>query len=127
MKNSIKILTLILFVFGIIVFTAPAYAYVGVKGYYRSNGTYVQPYVRSNPNALKYDNYSYRGGSLYNNSYYSSSQNYSSGQYQPSYLTDSNYYTGKSLYQNKSYGSSLYPSYGSSYSSSFYGNSFRGY
>lgn len=32
-----------------------------VNGYYRSNGTYVQPYYRSNSNSTKYDNYSTRG------------------------------------------------------------------
>jgi len=28
---------------------------VSVKGYYKKNGTYVAPYVRSSPNGLKYD------------------------------------------------------------------------
>jgi len=28
-----------------------------VSGYYRSNGTYVQPYYRSNPDGYKYNNY----------------------------------------------------------------------
>jgi hypothetical protein len=46
--------------------TTPAFAYTSVRGYYRSNGTYVEPYVRSSPNALKYDNYGYTGGSSYN-------------------------------------------------------------
>lgn len=32
-----------------------------VNGYYRSNGTYVQPYYRSSPNGNPYDNYSTRG------------------------------------------------------------------
>ena len=32
-----------------------------VHGYYRSNGTYVQPYYRSSPNGTVTDNYSYRG------------------------------------------------------------------
>jgi hypothetical protein len=89
-------------------------AYVSVKGYYRSDGTYVRPHVRSTPNALKYDNYSYKGGSLYNPSYFSSTRSYSSNWYTPSYLTDPYYYTGKSLYSSGSYyPSSLYssPSY----------------
>ena len=34
---------------------------VNVKGYYRSNGTYVQPYTRTSPNNSIYDNYSYPG------------------------------------------------------------------
>ncbi len=75
-------------------------AYVSVGGYYRSNGTYVQPYVRSSPNAFKYDNYSYSGGSLYNPSYYSSLRNYSPSWYSPSWYTDSSYYSGKSLYNS---------------------------
>ena len=32
-----------------------------VKGYYRSNGTYVAPHYRSSPNSSTYDNYSTRG------------------------------------------------------------------
>jgi len=32
-----------------------------VHGYYRSNGTYVQPYHRSSPNGTVIDNYSFRG------------------------------------------------------------------
>jgi hypothetical protein len=32
-----------------------------VDGYYRSNGTYVAPYHRSNPNATVTDNYSFKG------------------------------------------------------------------
>src|ERR1700744_3093124 len=34
---------------------------VHVKGYYRSNGTYVQPYTRSSPDGNPYNNYSYPG------------------------------------------------------------------
>ena len=32
-----------------------------VNGYYRSNGTYVAPHVRTAPNATVTDNLSYRG------------------------------------------------------------------
>lgn len=32
-----------------------------VNGYTRQNGTYVNPYVRSNPNSTTFDNYSTRG------------------------------------------------------------------
>ncbi len=38
-----------------------ANADVNLKGYYRSNGTYVQPYTRTSPNNFIYDNYSYPG------------------------------------------------------------------
>ncbi len=36
-------------------------AQVHVKGYYRSNGTYVQPHYRSSPNTTVLDNYSTKG------------------------------------------------------------------
>jgi hypothetical protein len=85
----------------------PAEAYVSVKGYYRSNGTYVQPHVRSNPNGLKYDNYGYKsGGSLYNSTYGTRGSTWDT----PTWYTDSNYYYGKSLYKSNSYSGSLYGS-----------------
>lgn len=56
-----------------------------VSGYMRSNGTYVSGYFRSSPNALRYDNRSYRGGSLFNKSYTSPTRNYSPSWYSPSY------------------------------------------
>ncbi|MDO8269117.1 MAG: hypothetical protein Q7T54_00410 [Candidatus Levybacteria bacterium] len=90
---------LLLFVF---LFSATqSFAYVTVKGYYRSNGTYVRPHVRSNPNGIKYDNYGYQGGSRYNSSFYDS--NYSNTWRTPSYYTDNDYYTGKSLYNSNNY------------------------
>jgi hypothetical protein len=38
-----------------------ALAAVHVKGYYKSNGTYVQPHYRSSPNGTVLDNYSTKG------------------------------------------------------------------
>jgi hypothetical protein len=38
-----------------------ASAAVRVNGYYRSSGTYVQPYYRSSPNSTRLDNYSTYG------------------------------------------------------------------
>jgi hypothetical protein len=38
-----------------------AYPSVRVRGYYRSNGTYVWPHVRTAPNGTVTDNLSYRG------------------------------------------------------------------
>jgi len=32
-----------------------------VEGYYRSNGTYVAPHYRSNPNSTVTDNYNFKG------------------------------------------------------------------
>lgn len=37
------------------------YAANYVRGYYRSNGTYVEPHYRSKANATRYDNYLTRG------------------------------------------------------------------
>jgi len=34
---------------------------VKVKGYYKENGTYVEPYYRSNPDRNPYNNWSYSG------------------------------------------------------------------
>jgi hypothetical protein len=97
-----KLLIILAFVFSFLAIKTPVMAYVRVNGYYRSNGTYVNSYVRSNPNGLRYDNYGYTGGSLYNNSYYSGYR-YNSSWYTPSYYTDSNYYTGKNLYNSYNY------------------------
>ena len=36
--------------------TVTAYADVHVRGYYRSNGTYIQPHYRSNPDGNFYNN-----------------------------------------------------------------------
>jgi hypothetical protein len=69
-----------------------AYADEYVRGYTRSNGTYVSPHYRSSPNSTVRDNFSYSGntnpytGSTGTNRY---SNNPSSGYYQgystPSY------------------------------------------
>jgi hypothetical protein len=41
---------------------APTDALAGsVRGYYRRDGTYVQPHYRSNPDGNPYNNYSYPG------------------------------------------------------------------
>ncbi|WP_232067432.1 SH3 domain-containing protein, partial [Flavobacterium bizetiae] len=45
------------------------YSQVNVKGYYRSNGTYVQPHQRTSPNSTITDNYSYPGNYNPNVSY----------------------------------------------------------
>jgi len=42
-----------------------------VCGYFKSNGSYVSPYLRTSPNRYKFDNYSYRPSQgLFNKSYY---------------------------------------------------------
>jgi hypothetical protein len=98
-----KIFTIFLTLGLLFSISTPAFAYVSVRGYFRSNGTYVQPYVRSNPNAFKSDNYGYTGGNAYNKSYSAPTKNYSSSWYTPTYYTDSSYYMGKSIY-NRSHG-----------------------
>lgn len=55
-----------------------------VRSHLRSNGTYVNSYSKSAPNAYRYDNYSYRAGSsAYNKSYYAPTKKYSSSWYTP--------------------------------------------
>lgn len=41
--------------------TLGAFADTYVNGYYRSNGTYVQPHYRTDPNNTRLDNYSTKG------------------------------------------------------------------
>lgn len=69
-------------------FTPTSSAVVSVRGYFRSNGTYVAPHYRSDPNSSVYDNWSYKGnvnpytGKIGTKTYglpYSSSYVYGSG------------------------------------------------
>ncbi|MFZ3072285.1 MAG: hypothetical protein WA162_03470 [Thermodesulfobacteriota bacterium] len=53
MKRLIIILTAIAFFIPAISFAKDTY----VRGYYRNNGTYVQPYTRSAPDSYKWNNY----------------------------------------------------------------------
>jgi len=79
----------LLLAFTITIFTASLFivnARVSVGGYYRSNGTYVQPYYRSSPNVYKWDNYSYSYSQpRYNSSYYNRSYSFDSPLYTPDY------------------------------------------
>lgn len=54
MKKSLLFLALALT-------SSTAFAQVQVKGYTRSDGTYVQPHTRSSPNGTVTDNYSFKG------------------------------------------------------------------
>lgn len=68
---------------------------VYVEGHTRSNGTYVEPYYRSAPNAYKWDNYNYVPSQpAYNNSYYVPQVDYGSNWYipNPGRLSDTNPY-----------------------------------
>jgi hypothetical protein len=59
MRRQIKIFVLLslLFLFAL-TFNANA---LWVRGYFRSDGTYVHSYYRSNPNNTPVDNYSFKG------------------------------------------------------------------
>lgn len=48
---------------GLCIFSLSVLADVNVKGYQRSDGTYVQPHQRSNPNNSTNDNWSTKGNS----------------------------------------------------------------
>lgn len=69
------------------------YSQVSVRGYYRKNGTYVQPHLRTAPNSTITDNYSYRGNYNPNTEYNTTSSNSS-----PS--TTYNYYNNSSSTSN---------------------------
>ncbi|MCI5051018.1 MAG: hypothetical protein MRY57_01810 [Candidatus Pacebacteria bacterium] len=108
-------LTSVFLVFGTFGIQA-ADASVWVDGYYRSDGTYVRGHYRSEPNGLKYDNYSWSpGDDLYNDSYFDSG--YGSNWYEPSYTWDTDYFTGYN-YNTSVLGSSFDNTYLSPYTSS---------
>ena len=60
MKNILIKLTSSLVVAASILATAnSASAYVSVNGYFKSNGTYVAPHIRTSPDSSIYNNFSY--------------------------------------------------------------------
>lgn len=62
-KLLFSVLALVIFVGMVGTFgagKAEAYSY-RVNGYYRSSGTYVQPYYRTSPDSYRWNNYSYHG------------------------------------------------------------------
>ena len=73
----------LLILFALLAFTAPALAQVNVQGYYRQNGTYVQPHQRTSPDGNPYNNYSYQRPSV-----------------QPVYVPPRPAYTAPSSYSN---------------------------
>ena len=91
------------FVVGFMFVNPPLVSAGWVDGYYKSNGTYVNGYWKSNPNGLKYDNYSFDGNwsDAYNDTYFSSTKNYSADWYKPTWVTQENYYVGKSYYDSR--------------------------
>lgn len=84
MKNVTKLALLTLFVFGLFIsINSVSRAATRVGGYYKSNGTYVQPYYKSTPDSTRWNNYSTRG----NYNPYTGSKGYTSPykSYTPSY------------------------------------------
>lgn len=57
----LSVFTVVTALFMLSVSSTPVDAASRVRGYTKSNGTYVQPYYRSSPNSYKFDNYSSRG------------------------------------------------------------------
>ena len=55
MRHAVTVLTVLAIVLGTSICTKAA---VHVRGYYRSNGTYVQPHYRSNPDGIFQNNWS---------------------------------------------------------------------
>jgi hypothetical protein len=111
----------LLFLIAFLFTTALSFAQVSVRGYYRSNGTYVQAHQRTAPNYTRNDNYStvgnvnpYTGKSgTQPRDSYSTSTTYSSSSYsRPTYSTSS--------YSTPSYSSIDNPS---TYSTSSYSSS----
>lgn len=95
MKRIFPIFIMVVFIFS---FSQPVDAYVRVKGYYKKNGTYVAPHIRSNPNGLKYDNYGYKPSQgLYNKTHGTRGAHWNT----PTWSTDPEYYEGKALYEGK--------------------------
>ncbi len=105
LKSLFGLFFLFLFCGQFTLLTQSAEAYVSVKGYYRKDGTYVRPHVRSNPNGLKYDNYSWTPSQgLYNNTYGTRGVEWDT----PTYITDPDYYEGKYLYNSGQYSTNSY-------------------
>jgi len=106
MKKVISYILLILFSF--VQFIEYTDAYVSVKWYYKKNWTYVAPYVRSNPNWLRYDNYWYKPSQwLYNESYWTKWAEWDT----PTYITDDDYYEWLDIYNNLNNESEYWKSY----------------
>ena len=59
MTNTIK--TAVIMVVGLFMFAGEIDAQTYVNGYYKSNGTYVESYLRTSPDSSPYNNYNYPG------------------------------------------------------------------
>ena len=85
-----------------------AYADTYVNGYYKSNGTYVKPYYRTNSNNTVDDNYSTRGNrNPYTGSYGTKPRSYERNSYGGSYNSgygNRSRSRSRSRSRNRSYG-----------------------
>ncbi|MEO8513451.1 MAG: SH3 domain-containing protein [Ignavibacteria bacterium] len=77
---------------------------VKVKGYYKKDGTYVQPHYRSNPDGNPYNNWSYPGNT---NPYTGKTATGNENTYLKNYYEKNNSNTSN-YYSNSSYNSSYY-------------------
>ena len=97
----------------IFVATLSASAQVHVKGYYRSNGTHVQPHERTRPNYTVTDNYSYPGNYNPNDGRTTGGNNYPNSSSQSNNATSSpsttNSYSSSSFLKNPRHYSGTYP------------------
>jgi hypothetical protein len=115
MKNLLNLIVLLLLLLTI---SNELFAQVKVKGYYKKDGTYVQPHYRSNPDGNPYNNWSYPGNTnpytgktatgdpdTYLKNYYnnSSSSNYNNNSYTGSNTNSTNYNYNSSSYYSSSY------------------------
>lgn len=117
MKNTFRQTISLVFTFSAfiaIILPQIVIADVYVNGYYRKNGTYVQPHYRSNPDGNPYNNWSYPGNT---NPYTGET----TGGNPDTYLN--NYYNNSESY----YGSNLYNYSGDTSANSAYETVDRGY
>lgn len=109
-----------LFLIAFLFFSVASFAQVSVRGYYRSNGTYVQPHQRTYPNSTRNDNYStigntnpYTGkaGTQPRDGYRTTSSTYTPTYSRPTYT-----YSTPQTYVSPNYSTQSYssPSYSSS-------------
>lgn len=96
---------LILF-FLLILSTQILFSQVRVNGYYRNNGTYVEPYMRSSPNNNPYDNYSFPRNT---NPYTGKTSNGNPNTYLDNYYNRNNSNTGLLNNVNPYMGTNNYP------------------
>jgi hypothetical protein len=100
-----------LFLIAFLFTTALSFAQVSVRGYYRSNGTYVQPHQRTVPNYTRNDNYSTVGNV---NPYTGKAGTQPRDGYTSTRTTSSNYNTpttSTNTYSTPTYRSTYTPSY----------------